>query len=153
MNETFRELTDKLEVKFQTLLRMRPHIAGSVPSEAPIGGVYLFSENGLHLYTGRTKRKISTRIRGHFSTANDCPFAWRLARESTGFLKASYKKEGSRKALLATAEFRASYEQAKVRIKTMEVRFVGEADPLRQALLEIYVAVVSGAKFNDFDTH
>jgi len=35
----------------------------------------------------------------------------------------------------------------------MEVRYVGESDPLKQALLEIYVAVVTKAKFNDFDTH
>jgi hypothetical protein len=35
----------------------------------------------------------------------------------------------------------------------MHVQYVHEPDPLRQALLEIYVAVVTGAKYNDFDTH
>ena len=38
-------------------------------------------------------------------------------------------------------------------LRKMDVRFVGESDPVKQALLEIYVAVVSGAKYNDFDTH
>ena len=35
----------------------------------------------------------------------------------------------------------------------MDLRFVDEADPIRQALLEIYVAVVLGTPYNDFDTH
>jgi len=35
----------------------------------------------------------------------------------------------------------------------MDVRFVGEADPLKQALLEIYVSVVGKTKYNDFNTH
>ena len=35
----------------------------------------------------------------------------------------------------------------------MQVRYVGESDSLKQALLEIYVAVVCKVKFNDFDTH
>ena len=34
-----------------------------------------------------------------------------------------------------------------------KVRLLREVDPLRQALLEIYAAVVAGAKHNDFDTH
>jgi hypothetical protein len=35
----------------------------------------------------------------------------------------------------------------------MDVRYVEEIDPLKQALLEIYAAVSCGAKHNDFDTH
>ena len=35
----------------------------------------------------------------------------------------------------------------------MNVRYVHEKDPVRQALLEIYVAVATEAKYNDFDTH
>jgi hypothetical protein len=35
----------------------------------------------------------------------------------------------------------------------MKVRYVQEDDPLRQALLEIYVAIATKAKRNDFDTH
>jgi hypothetical protein len=49
--------------------------------------------------------------------------------------------------------FRKAYESAKRRIRKMQVRYVGEEDPLKQALLEIYVAVSSNAKYNDFDTH
>ena len=35
----------------------------------------------------------------------------------------------------------------------MHVRYVHEPEPLRQALLEIYVAVVTRAEYNSFETH
>jgi hypothetical protein len=35
----------------------------------------------------------------------------------------------------------------------MDLRFVEEWDPTRQALLEIYVSVFLRTKYNDFDTH
>lgn len=62
-------------------------------------------------------------------------------------------KEGSRQDLLSRPDFRRIYDESKQRIRKMHVRYVEEADPLRQALLEIYTAVVSGARHNDFDTH
>lgn len=42
---------------------------------------------------------------------------------------------------------------AKSRIARMSIRYVEESDPVAQALLEIYVAVVLKAKYNDFDNH
>jgi hypothetical protein len=152
MNPAFRKLTSQLEDKFRALMRMRPFVAEDVPNDTPKGGVYLFSEKGVPLYAGRTKRKIGTRIRGHFSTADDCPFAWRLARDKTGY-RATYKRKGSRRDLLSQSDFRRAYEKAKQRIRKMDVRFIEEAEPLRQTLLEVYVAVATHAKHNDFDTH
>lgn len=153
MDKKFKTLIEGLHKKYKSLISMAPVTVETLPDDCPVGGVYLFSENRIHLYAGRTKRKIKTRLKGHVSTAKDCPFAWHLAREKTGSTKATYKKVGSRNHLLAQSTFRKAYEDAKKRIKKMDVRFVGEPDPLKQALLEIYVAVVSGAKFNDFDTH
>lgn len=152
MNKRFRDLVDSLESKCQALLTMRPVIAKNVPNDTPVGGVYLFSEGLTHLYAGRTKRRIAVRIRNHFSTAIDCPFAWMLSREATSKTP-TYTREGSRKALLADATFKAEYERAKNRIRRMDVRYVHEPDPVRQALLEIYVALATDAKYNDFDTH
>ncbi|MDD4861140.1 MAG: hypothetical protein PHI33_03435 [Smithellaceae bacterium] len=153
MDEKFKTLIEGLHMKYESLIAMPPVTIDTAPNDCPIGGVYLFSENGKHLYAGRTKRKIKTRLKGHVSTAKDCPFAWHLAREKTGSTRATYKKEGSRNHLLSQPRFKQAYEEAKTRIRKMDVRFVGEPDPLKQALLEIYVAVVSKAKFNDFDTH
>jgi len=120
---------------------------------APVGGVYLFTEDSRHLYVGRTKRKISKRIRSHISTAKDCPFAFRLAREAVGKTQASYTGEDTRTKLLQDSAFALAYAAAKGRIRLMDVRWVGEADPVRQALLEIYVSVALWTPYNDFDTH
>ena len=35
----------------------------------------------------------------------------------------------------------------------MQVRYVEETDPLRQALLEIYASIVLQTRYNDFNTH
>ena len=80
-------------------------------------------------------------------------FAFRLAREMTGQLTAAYTVKGSRMALSAEPAFAEAFTKAKARVRNMDLRFVEETNPLRQALLEIYVAVVLDTKYNDFDTH
>lgn len=50
------------------------------------------------------------------------------------------------------ADFNAAFIHAKERITGMDVRFVSESDPVRQALLEIYVALVLETPYNDFNT-
>jgi hypothetical protein len=152
MHPAFLCLTEQLDAKFRALTQMPPVVAEVVPANTPTGGVYLFSEKGVFLYAGRTKRKLSARIRDHFGSSPDCPFAWLLARDITG-RRATYKKAGSRKDLMSQPEFLGVFKEAKQRIRKMEVRYVEEPDALRQALLEIYTAVVAQAKYNDFDTH
>lgn len=153
MDEKFENLIAELPRKYMDLISMPPLTTAIIPRDCPVGGVYLFTENGKHLYAGRTKRSIKTRLKYHVSKARDCPFAWHLARETTGIKKASYKVEGSRSQLLVKPEFKLAYESAKDRIRKMEVRYVSEPSPVKQALLEVYVAVVTGARYNDFDTH
>ncbi len=81
-------------------------------------------------------------------------FAFRLAREATGNLVATYKKGvGSRAGLMENEIFISAFTAAKARIRSMDLRFVEESDPVRQALLEIYVSVVLATPYNDFDTH
>jgi hypothetical protein len=80
-------------------------------------------------------------------------FAFRLAREETGFLKATYKKEGSRSFLIADSTFKTAFDSAKERIRSMQIRFVAEPDPVRQTLLEVYVAVTLQTPYNDFANH
>jgi hypothetical protein len=59
----------------------------------------------------------------------------------------------SRDALCADPEFAKAFLEAKRRVRQMEIRYVEERDPLRQTLLEIYVAVVLKTPYNDFETH
>lgn len=110
-------------------------------------------ERDTHLYVGRTKRLIRTRLKNHVSTAKDCPFAFRLARQATGRTEARYSGDHTRRRLLEAADFQNAYHAAKNRIREMEVRWVEEADPVRQALLEVYVSVILETPFNDFNTH
>ena len=126
-----------------------------LPAGLPAAGVYLFTENDVPLYVGRSNN-LRRRMQSHGSqgaTHKQAAFAFRLARTETGRLKATYKKEGSRASLMEDPSFADSFMRAKQRIRDMDLRFVEEPDPLRQTLLEVYVAVVLKTPYNDFDNH
>ena len=55
--------------------------------------------------------------------------------------------------LMLNREFRAAFDAAKARIRSMDFRFVEETDQNAQALLEIYCTLALDAKYNDFNTH
>ncbi|KKK77450.1 hypothetical protein LCGC14_2853490 [marine sediment metagenome] len=123
--------------------------------DMPTNGIYLLSEGSHHLYAGRSTR-LRSRIKRHSRAGaahNVAAFAFLLARDATGRIEASYKPEGSRSDLMLDPVFSAAFTDAKERIRQMDVRYVEETHPLRQALLEMYVAVALETPFNDFDTH
>lgn len=107
------------------------------------------------MYVGRTNN-VRQRIQQHCrpgSGHNAATFAFRLAREERQILKATYTAEGSRENLLRDPHFSNAFVAAKSRVRAMDVRVVEESNPLRQALLEMYVAIVLDAPYNDFDNH
>ena len=121
----------------------------------PRQGVYLFSEGSRHLYVGRSNR-LRQRLQSHCRPSGDhytATFAFLIARHKTGHRKAAYARSGSRATLLKNPKFRRAFTRAKHRVARMDIRYVAENHPIRQALLEIYAAVVLGTKYNDFDTH
>ncbi len=156
MDTRFLSHVEALRPQLARLLAMQPVTPESLPIKMFERGVYLLSEGERHLYVGRSN-DIKKRIGRHSrpgSTHRMAAFAFRLAREATGNLKATYKKgEGSRSALMEDEGFVLAFDAAKARIRKMSLRFVEENDPVRQALLEIYVAVVLGTPYNDFDNH
>ena len=112
MDARFAGVVNSLHAKYEELMAMEPVTIDTAPL-GPQGGVYMFSRGGQHLYAGRTKRRIRDRLRAHVdATADDCPFAWRLAREATRHPPA-YKKAGGQKELLTDPDFRAAYSDAK----------------------------------------
>jgi hypothetical protein len=136
-------------------MAMSPVRYVSLPARMPERGIYLFSEGDRHLYVGRTNR-IRRRLAGHCRPSSNhfsATFAFRIAREETGLLKASYSPTGSRAALVTDSDFGPAFVRAKSRLANMDLRFVEESDPVRQALLEIYVAVALNTHYNDFDNH
>jgi predicted GIY-YIG superfamily endonuclease len=155
MNEQFRQYVESLQPLVERLLAFQPFTFATLPKKLPEAGVYLFTENGIHLYVGRTNT-LRKRLQQHCrpgSTHNHAPFAFLLARLAHGTPRATYKTEGSRKALAAIPDFARLFTAAKGRLRGMEIRVVEEKHPLTQALLEMYVAVSLNTKHNDFDNH
>ncbi len=155
MHPHFAEVVDSLHPSFTKLLEMSPVTTSTLPKDAPKSGVYLFTENGKHLYVGRSNR-LPKRVRNHGSEGskeNVAAFAFKIARRTTGNIKATYKLEGSRKELMKQPKFIKAFHDAKGRVSKMEVRFIEESNQLKQAVLEMYVCVALETPFNDFDTH
>jgi hypothetical protein len=156
MDARFAAMVETLAPKLDCLLAMSPLTNGALPRDMPRSGVYLFTEAGRHLYVGR-----SNSLRGRYgrhcrlgATHRQAAFAFQLAREATGKTAASYRPgEGSRTGLMLDTAFAQAFAAGKERIRRMEYRYVEEADQNRQALLEIYCAVVLETPYNEFGTH
>jgi hypothetical protein len=155
MHRIFKLHLRELEAKRRELLAMQPVTRDSLPRGMPRRGVYLFSEKGRHLYVGRSNG-IRKRIGRHCRRSakhNMASFAFRLAKEKCGIGPATYKKGQGRAEVTAQEVFAKEFAAAKERVRAMQVRYVEEADPIRQGLLELYVSVVHQTPYNDFDTH
>lgn len=142
--------------KAERLLSMPPLTSGALPRTMPSSGVYLFSEGDRHLYVGRsnTLRKRYGRHCLPGATNRQAAFAFQLAREATGRVEVSYRPgANSRKGLMQDPLFSNAFKEAKQRIRAMDYRYVEETDQHRQALLEIYCAIVLATPYNDFGTH
>lgn len=147
--ETFRS-------RLKVMLATPPFVLMKLPKALPKRGIYVLSEEEKFLYVGRSNF-MRKRIRKHCRPSAShrmAAFAFRLAREKTKNPKASYVKGPTSRAGLATnPAFLTAFQDAKKRIKSMDVRVIEEADPICQALLEIYVSVVLKTPYNDFDNH
>jgi len=155
MNPSFQVLVESLDPKLCELIESQPVKYADLPPGMPQRGIYLFSEGTRDLYVGRTNR-LRERLRGHCapgSTHLTAAFAFRIARLETGQTKASYRQEGSRASLVKDAVFGSAFTRARERLRSMDIRYIEERDPVRQTLLEVYVAVVLKTPFNDFENH
>ncbi len=155
MNPKFKQAVETLEPSFQRLMAMRSVSIRALPQDVPEAGVYLFSEDSIHLYVGRSNT-IRKRLQSHCrpkSSHYSATFAFRLARQITGMKVIRYSPDGSRSALQEHPDFEPVFNAQKRRIKEMDLRYVSESDPLQQALLEMYVAISLEAEHNDFDNH
>ena len=151
----FNTIFDELDNLCLKLLKMNPVGRRYKTSpEKKKSGIYLFSENGIPVYVGRS-RNIRNRYNGHInSSPYSASFAFLLAREKTGKNKVNYKSDSNtRIELMKDCKFKKAFDEARHRIREMEFRYVEESDSIRQALLEIYCAVKLNTKYNKFETH
>lgn len=155
MDAAFQQYLEELHPSFERLVSMPAVSILNLPNKLPQQCVYLFGEDGHHLYVGRSN-KFRNRLRQHSSDGaphNQAVFAFKLARKATGRTEVSYKPEGSRGALLAYPDFAEAFLSSKHRVRAMDLRYVEEANQPRQALLEIYASIVLRTPYNDFATH
>lgn len=156
MHPRFAAVADSLHSSYERLIASAPMPAGHRWPREQVRGVYLFSEGDLPLYVGRTNH-VQRRHGLHSRPSaqhNQAVFAFKLARHETGNLRPAYTSgEGSRKFLAADPAFSKVFTAAKARVRAMDFRWVEETDPVRQCLLEVYVAVVLETPYNDFDNH
>jgi hypothetical protein len=128
-------------------------------------GVYLFSENGRHLYVGRcgiTERaKLSggghsnfrTRLAGHTrpsSAHNHAAFAWRLTVEALGD-RITHIPE-SRAERQRDPLFLAEFIRQKERVTAMEFRIVEIPDDFESYVFEPYAALELRTPYNSWAT-
>ena len=153
MTDQFDKVVADVKRKFCDLQASAKYCVAALPKNMPSAGIYLFSENGLPLYVGRTN-SLRKRLQYHTrNNHNQATFAFLLARHQTGNFKASYQPNGSRQDLLTNPTFRAAFDAARQRIREMDVQFVEEPDPIKQTILEVFAAFQTKARFNDFDNH
>ena len=157
MNEKFKSAIDDLHSKFELLVAMSPCTVEQLPAtdNMPIAGVYLFSEGDTDLYVGRSDT-IRSRLQSHCRPSSDhhsATFAYRLATEITRIKPIKYSPDSSRDKVQVLPEFAPVFVEQKARIRKMDVRFVSEPAPLKQALLEMYAAISLETPHNNFDNH
>ena len=124
------------------------------PAVPRTAGLYVFVENGRPMYVGQT-RNLGRRLGEHCRAAsreNQASFAFNLARESAKL--AGVAMVGYRKALAADPAFAEHFKAAKVRVATMEVRFIELDNPELRTVFEVYGSLALGTEaYNSFETH
>lgn len=157
LHPTFAAMIETLHPSLERLRAMEPVSIDELPPvrTMPASGIYWLSEGSDSIYVGRSRRlrqRLQEHVR-HKAGHNQASFAFLLAREMTGNKTASYQETGSRDDLLRNPAFEQAFREAKDRIRKMQLRFVEEPHPVRQCLLEVYVATAVEARYNDFDSH
>ena len=158
-NPEFDSRVARLPAIFQELLAQPLYLRGEIFSrerivkpDVPTAGNYVFYENGLPLYVGRSRR-LRSRIQEHGrdgSGHNDANFAFLLAYEAAEAQNININR--TRSVLSGCDQFAPVFLACKRRVAAMSVRFLSVPDDLEQGLLEVYAALALPTRFNDFQT-
>lgn len=151
--------------QFEKVIEKMPELLNRLQSNPALGrdrlrgipqrGVYAFYENGAPIYVGRSNR-LRQRLLEHgrrSSLQNSATFAFILATyeaRERGLVFQSMP----RAILQNYPGFRELFQQAKDRIRRMQIRIVEVIDPIEQTVFEVYaVLVLDTRRYNDFETH
>ena len=148
----FSKRMDELPILLNEIMNAPPKHLSERNQLPKTGAIYVIYEDETPLYTSRTKN-LRQRMGNHTSgRAEQSAFAFKLTREKTGKMKATYKPEGSRKQLAKDPEFMKALQECTERVKKMSVRFASINDPITQHLFEVYVALALETPYNEFKT-
>jgi len=152
---TFGDAIENLDSSFRSLLNCAPITFATRPRKLPTSVVYLFSDKDEPIYVGRSNR-FRQRLGNHClngSQSNQASLAFRLACEDVQHVREKYRRGSSgADALQNVPGLADAFSRMKARLRSMEIRYVEEPDQVRQALLEMYVALSLGTQ-QDFGTH
>ena len=155
MNERFKELTDGMPSRLQSLLE-QPLIAidDIGITKVPQKGVYVFFEGNKPIYVGRSNR-LKDRLKEHSqggSAHYSATLAVIIAKKNTSTLQIKERKQTNEQ-LMKNRDFVEEFIAAKDRIARAKIRFIEIEDQIEQAIFEIYASLALDTELNDFDTH
>ena len=151
----FKEIFETLPELLGQLINSPFYMRLELPSSLD-QGIYVFYENEIPLYVGRTGRKgrFKTRLLEHgrpSSGHNTATFAFLIAKEKAGKLGMNLKKP--RDILEKDSEFKKIYLEAKERVSNMKIKVIEINDPITQTLFEVYAALELETLYNEWGTH
>jgi hypothetical protein len=155
VDRRFKGHVQALDKSFRRLRNTRAVKVSRLPTDRPTPGLPVLR-----------RRKSSPRRTERQGTAETRPPPLAVERQTQQRIfrpSARLRKGGCEHADAPSGSIRADLERdprsaraladAKLRIKPTDVRHAEERHPVRQALLEIYVATALRTPYNDFDTH
>ena len=156
MDPKFAALVETLAPKLELLLAIQPVRYGGLPRECrALGSTFSRRAAGTSTLGAQTicaGATAATADQGPPTGRPPLPSSWRGRSPATSRPRIA-PGQAAAPGLMLDPAFAAAFVAAKERIRAMEYRYVEEADQNRQALLEIYCAIVLGTPYNDFGTH
>lgn len=153
MSEQFNNFVEQLTGLFERLISS-PLLSRDKLDNLPAKGIYVFYENGVPVYVGRTdnlKRRLLQHSRpssGHTSAT----FAFNLAKLDAQ--QNGLDTSRNRTVLETDNDFNLLFLAAKERVANMSIRVIEIEDPIIQTLFEVYAAIgLNTLDFNSFENH
>lgn len=151
MNAEFKGIIDKFPIMMEKL-NNSPFITKHDLREVPDKGIYVFYENDIPVYTGRSRR-LKSRLREHSRQSaghTSATYAFNLAKRKASRVGINLKRK--RKNLESDPRFAQIYKETKERVAKMRIKVIGIDDPVKQTLFEVYASLELKTD-NKWETH
>lgn len=148
----FHEVVERMPQLFDKLMACDLLEVKALACWSKLHAIYVFYDvDGKPCHTGRT-RNLQGRVRAHRANShNSASFAFKRARKVLN-LKATYRPEGSRAALMSDPIFRTEFDHQREQIGQMKMRYVEIRCPIEQHLFELYAALRLDTSLTEFTT-